>query len=189
VRPIRRHAALFAWHEGSTDEHMMQSLRDLLIDELRDLYDAEGQLTKALPRFAEVSSTPVLTEAFRDHITVTEMQIERLAAAFQRLETNSWGKKCKGVQGILADGRKLITQMRGAAPSLRDAALIMAGQRVEHYEIAAYAAAVRHAALLGEDQIAGLLHASLEEEKAADETLSVIADREVNAAAMLAVAV
>src|SRR5688572_2845585 len=160
-----------------------------MVDELRDIYDAEKQLLAALPKFADASSTAALTEAFRDHLALTEMQVERLDAIFQRLELRSAGKRCKGMQGLVAEARDMISHTRGSPAALRDAGLIAAAQRFEHYEIAAYAMAVRHAVLLGQDQIAALLHASLEEEKAADDTLNVVADREVNAAAMAAVAV
>lgn len=165
---------------------MLTSLHDLLLDELRDLYSAERQLVRAMPRIVQASSTPALTDALRDHLAVTETQVGRLVAMFESLQVRASGRKCRGMSGLLAEGKDVIANSGSGA--VRDAGLVGAAQRIEHYEIAAYGAALRHAELLGQEQIAALLFASLEEEKAADDTLAALASREVNAAAMAAAA-
>lgn len=165
---------------------MLTSLHDLLVEELRDLHSAEKQLVRELPRLVMASSTPALTEALRDHLAVTETQVGRLAAMFDGLGTKASGRKCRGMTGILAESKQIVANSGSGA--VRDAGLVSAMQRIEHYEIAAYGAALRHAELLGQEQVAALLFASLEEEKSTDDALASLASREVNAAAMAAVA-
>jgi ferritin-like metal-binding protein YciE len=159
----------------------LQSMQDLLVDELKDIYSAEKQLVEALPRLARAASTSSLERAFTDHLAETERQVERLNRVFEILGKRGPGKRCKGMAGLIEEGKELL-EAEGEDPVL-DAGLIGAAQRVEHYEISAYGTAITHAELLGQEQIASLLKQNLEEEKAADKALTMIAEEEVNLAA------
>lgn len=156
----------------------LDSLQDLLLDELRDLYDAELQIAKALPRLAKRVRTPALRNALRDHLEETETQVERLEQVFDQLGVRGTGRKSRAIHGLLDEGIDLIDV--DGADSVRDAALILAIQRVEHYEIATYGTVITHASMLGHSRIARLLEQSLNEEKAADERLTRIAEEQVN---------
>ena len=162
----------------------LESMQDLMLEELRDLYNAEQQLTKALPKLAEKASYPLLRQAFQSHLRETENQLARLEQIFERLDEKPSGKKCKGMEGLIDEGNDLLSEK--GLEAVRDAGLIAAAQRVEHYEIAAYGCAVTFAQLLGQQEIATLLQQTLSEEKAADEKLSQIAEQEVNSQAMSA---
>ncbi|MGQ0703652.1 MAG: YciE/YciF ferroxidase family protein [Gemmatimonadales bacterium] len=162
----------------------LESLQDLLVEELRDLYNAEQQLVKALPRIAEQATTPSLRQAFQDHLRETEGHVTRLEQIFSGLGEKPSGKKCKGMEGLLDEGEDMLSE-QGLDP-VRDAGIIAAAQRVEHYEIAAYGCAAAFAQLLGRPDIVTLLQQTLDEEKAADRKLNAIAEGEVNSEAMTA---
>ena len=149
------------------------SMEELLIDELKDIYSAEKQITKALPKMAKATSSAELKAAFESHLEETEGQIERLNKVFEILGRAARGKVCHGMQGVLEEGSEVIEETEKSP--LRDAALISAAQRVEHYEMAAYGAVREYARILGQDEIVSLLEETLEEEKAADEKLNTIA--------------
>jgi ferritin-like metal-binding protein YciE len=151
----------------------MQSLRDLFLEEIKDLYNAEQQLTKSLPKMADAASSPDLKQAFKEHLAQTQEHIERLERIFESAGVTGKGKKCEGMQGLLKEG----AEMAGvkANPEVRDAALIGAAQRVEHYEIAAYGTARTFAEQLGERDAARLLQHTLNEEGDTDKKLTEIA--------------
>ncbi|HTZ89912.1 MAG TPA: ferritin-like domain-containing protein [Alloacidobacterium sp.] len=155
----------------------LETMKELLLDELQDLYSAETQITKALPRMAKNASSPALKQAFESHLRETEGQVQRLEQIFRHLKEKSKGKTCEGMRGLLKEGEERIKE--GGAPAVLDAGLISAAQRVEHYEIAAYGSARTYAELLNENEVAKLLHETLEEEKAADQKLTAIS-RSVN---------
>lgn len=156
----------------------VSSMEELLIDELKDLYNAEKQITKALPKLVRATTSEQLKQAFQSHLEETEGHVERLEKAFEILGKAARGKTCHGMQGVLEEGAEVIEETEKSP--LRDAALIAAAQRVEHYEMAAYGSVREYAKLLGQDEIASLLEATLEEEKAADEKLTSIAASSVN---------
>jgi ferritin-like metal-binding protein YciE len=151
----------------------LNSLRDLFIDELRDLYDAENQITEALPKLIEKAQYPELKSALQEHLEVTRGQIQRLETIFQRLNEKPTGESCKGMKGLIKEGDDMAT--RDGSQSVIDAAIISAAQRVEHYEMAGYGTVRTYAELLGENEFANLLQQTLDEEKEADQTLSQIA--------------
>jgi ferritin-like metal-binding protein YciE len=156
----------------------MNSLEPVLVDELRDLMDAERQLTKALPKMARAAESDELRTAFEEHLDETRGHVDRLNQAMRALGGGGRGTKCKGMEGLVEEGSEHLEE--DAEPSVRDAMLIGAAQKVEHYEIAAYGTARTHATLLGYDEVARLLEATLDEEKAADAKLSSIAEHAVN---------
>jgi len=147
-------------------------MKELLLDELQDLYSAETQITKALPKMAKTSSSPDLKQAFESHLQETEGHVQRLEKIFKHLQESSKGKTCEGMKGLLKEGEERIKE--GGDPEVVDAGLIAAAQRVEHYEIAAYGSARTYAELLNENEVAKLLIQTLEEEKAADQKLTKI---------------
>ena len=157
------------------------TLQDLFIDELRDIYHAERQLVKALPKLAKASTSPDLREAIESHLAETEEQVSRLEQAFEMLDEPAKTKACAGMLGIVEEGSEVIKENgKGAA---LDAGIIAGAQRAELYEIAAYGTIMAWAKALGHDDVAELLFKSLEEEKAADETLSRLAEAGLNEAA------
>lgn len=158
-----------------------KTLRDAFIDEIRDTYDAEKQLTKALPKMAKAATDPELKAAFTAHLEETQGQIERLQQVFELLEEKVRGKHCDGIAGIIEEGSSIMEEDFDDATM--DACLIAAGQRAEHYEMAAYGTLVAWAETLGETEVAALLQQTLDEEKSADEKLSGLAEGGVNAAA------
>jgi ferritin-like metal-binding protein YciE len=153
----------------------LETMKLLLLDELQDLYSAETQITKALPKMAKASSTPELKHAFESHLQETEGHVQRLEKIFKQLKENPKGKTCEGMKGLLKEGEERIKG--GGEHDVLDAGLISAAQRVEHYEIAAYGSARTYAELLGENEIATLLDKTLEEEKTADEKLTKVAKK------------
>jgi ferritin-like metal-binding protein YciE len=157
----------------------IDSLRTLLIQELRDIYDAEKRLTKAIPKLSKAASSEDLSGALDEHLAQTEEQVSRLERAFEALGEPAKGKECAGIKGIIEEGDEHVGE-EFADDGLRDATIIGSAQRVEHYEIAAYGTAIAHARLLGQDEIVSLLEETLEEEKAADEKLTEIAEQVVN---------
>lgn len=156
----------------------MDSLRDLYVDELKDVLNAEKQILKALPKMAKAASHGELRSAFVDHIAVTEAQVRRLESIFDDLGKPPRGKKCLGMEGLLAEGSQMMGE--DMEPEVMDAALISSAQRVEHYEIAAYGTLRTYARQLGFDNHAELLQQTLNEEGEADKLLTQIAESTVN---------
>jgi ferritin-like metal-binding protein YciE len=154
------------------------TLHDAFIEELRDCYDAERQLTKALPKLAKAASSPELRDAFESHLEETRGQIERLEQVFDSLDEKVRGKHCDGIAGIIEEGSAIMKE--DFDESTMDACLIAAGQRAEHYEIAAYGTLVAWARAMGHDEAADALQETLDEEKAADEKLSSLAEGGIN---------
>lgn len=153
----------------------LESLQDLFVEQLKDLYSAETQLTKALPKMAKAASSDELRSAFEEHLEVTKEHVSRLEQVFQELGENPKGQKCKGMEGLIEEGSEAIEE--DMEETVRDAALIAAAQRVEHYEIAGYGTVRTYAKLLGHDTAADLLQETLNEEGAADKTLTGLAER------------
>ena len=162
----------------------MNTLNDLFIDELKDLYSAERQLLKAIPRMMKGTTSDELRSAFETHLEQTEGHVERLEQVFERIEASPRGKKCKAMEGLVEEGEEVL-DMEGDGDVL-DAAIIGAAQRVEHYEIAAYGTACAHAKALGYDDLASILGQTLQEEEETDKLLTQIAESGINrmAAAM-----
>jgi ferritin-like metal-binding protein YciE len=153
----------------------LESLADLFLDELKDLYHAEKQLTKALPKMAKNATSEELQQAFTDHLAETEGQIERLESVFKLIEEPAKTKVCKAMKGLIEEGKELMEE--DAEPSTLDAGLICGAQKVEHYEISGYGTLITWAGILGYDKkVVTLLKESLAEEKAADAKLSKIAE-------------
>src|SRR5438270_8675601 len=150
------------------------SLRELYVDELRDLYNAETQLTKALPKMAKASSSSELRQAFEEHLRQTSEQVSRLEQIFEMLDEKPTGKKCLGMEGLVKEGAE--TMKEDYEDSVMDAAIIGAAQRVEHYEIAGYGTVREFAELLGENEHVSLLEQTLNEEKETDEKLTQLAE-------------
>ncbi len=153
----------------------VDSVEKLLVDELKDLYSAENQITKGLPKMAKAASTPELRTAFETHLKETEGQIKRLDRAFEILGKSSGGKTCKAMKGLLEEGSEVMEST--AAGEVRDAAMISAAQRVEHYEIAGYGSVRAYAELLGQSEVAQLLQQTLDEEGETDKKLTQISKK------------
>ncbi len=150
-----------------------EGLRDLYVEELRDIYNAENQLLKALPKMAKAASSKELKSGFEEHLEQTRGHVQRLEKIFKSLDENPKGKKCAGMEGLVKEGSEIMDEdFEGA---LMDAALIGAAQRVEHYEIAAYGTVRDFAEILGESDHASLLEQTLNEEKDTDEKLTELA--------------
>lgn len=158
-----------------------QSLRDLYVDQLRDLYDAEQQISQAMPQMIKASSSPDLRQTLQKHLDETRFQVERLDLIFKKLGQAPRGRHCRGIEGIIAEGNELMQP--GSAPDVADAALIASAQRVEHYEIAGYGCARTFADRLEDDYAADLLQQTLDEEEAADELLTDLAEGGINQSA------
>ena len=157
------------------------NLREALVEEIRDIYNAEKQLVKALPKMAKGAESEELREAFEEHLEETEGQVTRLERVFELLDEKPRGKHCAGMAGIVEEGsEKLQEDMEG---SVLDACLIASAQKVEHYEIGAYGTAIAWAEALGLNEVVDVLNETLEEEKAADEKLSALAESGINQAA------
>lgn len=156
----------------------LESMQDLFVDELRDLYHAENQLIKALPKMAKAASAPELKAAFEGHLAETKEQIVRLEEIFNELDVSPKGKVCKAMQGLIEEGKEIIEE--DGEPAVKDAALIAAAQRVEHYEIAGYGCVRTFARVLGYPQAEKLLQTSLDEEGEADHALTDLAESVIN---------
>jgi ferritin-like metal-binding protein YciE len=156
----------------------LDSMHDLFVEELRDLYHAENQLVKALPKMAKAASSPELKAAFTDHLEVTRKQVERLDKIFKELDMSPKGKVCKAMQGLIEEGSEIIEE--DGEPAVKDAALIAAAQRVEHYEIAGYGCARTFARVLGLSKAEELLQTTLDEEGEADHVLTELAESVIN---------
>jgi ferritin-like metal-binding protein YciE len=151
----------------------MDSLRKLYVDELKDLYSAEKQILQALPKMAKKATNEQLKKGFEMHLEETRMQVERLDQIFELLGKSPRGKKCKGMEGLLEEGKEMMQE--DMDPEVMDAALIAAAQRVEHYEIAGYGTVRTYAQLLGENQHIKLLQQTLDEEGNTDKKLTQLA--------------
>jgi ferritin-like metal-binding protein YciE len=158
-----------------------QALKELYIDELKDIYNAENQLVKALPKMAKTANSEELRTGFEEHLEQTRGHVQRLEQIFKELGEKPSGKKCKGMEGLVAEGQEIMGE--DFKDDLMDAALISAAQRVEHYEIAAYGTVRTYAELLGEDTAVQLLEQTLEEEKETDQKLTDMAG-EINVKAL-----
>jgi ferritin-like metal-binding protein YciE len=153
----------------------IDTLQTLLEEELKDIYDAEKRLVKALPKMAKAANSPELKQALEEHLEVTKTQVQRLEQAFELLDKPAKSKPCAGMKGLIEEGEEVLGQ--DAADDLMDAAIIGAAQRVEHYEMAAYGTARTFAERLGHMEVAGLLEETLNEEKEADEKLTEISEQ------------
>lgn len=156
----------------------METMQDLYLHELKDIYNAEKQILSALPKMAKQANHAELRRAFEEHVAMTEEQVRRLDTIFDDLGQQPGGKKCKGMEGLIEEGQELLEE--DADPDVRDAALIAAAQRVEHYEISAYGTARTYARQLGFDNHAELLQRTLDEEGQTDERLTKLAEARVN---------
>ena len=161
----------------------LESLKDLYLEQLKDLYSAETQLVEALPKMAGAASAPDLRKAFNDHLLQTNEHVSRLERIFQNLGESPKGHTCEGMKGLIKEGEEMI-KMKGE-PSVLDAGLIAAAQRVEHYEIAGYGTVRTYAELLGRDEHVALLERTLQEEEETDERLTELAESHVNEEALV----
>jgi ferritin-like metal-binding protein YciE len=175
IKPIKHRDTLCDAEDALME---MQTLRDLYIEELKDLWSAERMLVKALPKMAKAASHPELAKAFTTHLRQTEQQVKRLEQIFDDLGESPRGKKCIGMEGLIEEGQELLKEKPD--PDVLDAGLISKAQHVEHYEMAGYGAARTFASILGEDEAEDLLQETLDEEGAADEKLTEIAEGIVN---------
>lgn len=162
----------------------VSSLEDLFVEELKDLFDAENQLTRALPKMAKSASAPELKAAFQEHLEVTKQQVERLTQVFEEIGKPAKGKRCEAMKGLITEGQELMKE--DISPEVLDAGLIGAAQKVEHYEMAGYGTVRTMAEVLGHKEAARLLDQTLKEEGEADKKLTMIAKKFVNARAMRA---
>jgi len=156
----------------------LNSFDDLIIEQLQDLYDAEKRLTTALPKMAEAAHSSSLKSAFQAHLRETEGQVTRLEQVFKMLGTSAKTKTCEAMKGLIAEGQEAISA--SGDPDVKDAALIAAAQRVEHYEIAGYGTVRTFAQRLGRSDVAQLLQQTLDEEAATDKKLTALAEASVN---------
>jgi ferritin-like metal-binding protein YciE len=156
----------------------LDSLEDLFVEQLRDLYDAEKQLVKALPKMAKAASAPKLKAAFEGHLEETKHQVERLERIFTSLGEKPKGESCAAMEGLVKEGGEMISEE--GDPHVKDAGLIACAQRVEHYEMAGYGCVRTWAQQLGKSDAARLLEQTLDEERHADEKLNAIAESMVN---------
>src|SRR6476469_9038384 len=164
---------------SSTFANEETKLKQLFMDELKDIYWAEKHLTKALPKMRKAATSNELANAFEQHLTVTENQLDRVEQVFEMLDLAPRAKKCEAMEGLVREAQEVIEDTdKGSAT--RDVALIIAGQKVEHYEIATYGSLVQLAKTMGRDDIATLLQQTLEEEKQADQTLTDLAVSGIN---------
>jgi ferritin-like metal-binding protein YciE len=160
----------------------MKTLEDLFMDELQDMYDAEHRILKALPKLAKAATDEKLKAAFLKHLGETEQQVDKLEEVFQAFDEKPKAKKCKATVGLLEEGDEIASDNKGE-PTL-NAALISAGQKVEHYEMASYGCLLEWAGVLGNQKAAGLIGEILEQEKAANQTLNELARKSANQEAM-----
>ena len=150
------------------------ALKELYLKELRDLYDAEKQITKALPKMAKAAASSRLREAFEHHLGQTKAHVTRLEQIFEELDESPRGESCDGMEGLIEEGSDLIDE--DMEEEAKDAGLISAAQRVEHYEMAGYGTVRTYANILGEKKAASLLQETLDEEKQTDQTLTTLAE-------------
>jgi ferritin-like metal-binding protein YciE len=160
----------------------VKSVKDLLLEELRDIYHAEKQLVRALPKMAKKAKSDELRQAFELHLEETKGQVERLDQVFQQLDSRSSGKRCEAMEGLIEEAKDMMEEI--STPEVLDAAMIAAAQKVEHYEIASYGSVCALAEALGQKEAAKLLEETLNEEKATDQRLNQIALSSVNQTAL-----
>lgn len=165
-------------NEGKSQLDEGQGLRNLLVTELKDIYWAEKELTKAIPKMIKNATAPELIEALTGHLEETKEQVTRLEEVFYLMDEKQVAKKCEAMSGLIKEAQEIMSENEKG--SIRDAAIILAGQKVEHYEIATYGTLCAFAKILGEHEVAALLEETLNEEKAADEKLSEIAESSIN---------
>ena len=158
----------------------MHTLQHLFMNQLKDIYYAEKQIVKTLPEMSEAATQPSLKKAFDDHLEETENHIERLEQVFEMMGEKASGEKCDAMEGIIEEGKEFIQNGDSFNPDVKDAGLISAAQRVEHYEIAAYGTLRAFAEQLGQKRAAELFQSTLNEEKQADEKLTGIAEATIN---------
>ena len=156
----------------------MTTLHDLFVHELKDIFNAEKQLLRALPKMAKAASSEDLQAGFEEHLEQTRGQVERLEQIFELLETGARGPKCEAMEGLIAEGSTLMEE--DAEPAVMDAGLIAAAQKVEHYEIASYGTLATYARMLGLEEAERLLRETLEEEKETDQKLTELAESHIN---------
>jgi len=161
-----------------------KTMRDLMVEELRDIYNAEQQAVRAYPKLMKAISSDTLKQAMESHLEETKEQVERLQKAFEHLDMNARGKACHAMEGLVDEAREIVDM--DLAPEVKDAALIAAAQKIEHYEIASYGTAVAYADALGMKEVGDLLRKTLEEEKQTDQKLNKLAVEDVNKKAMQA---
>jgi ferritin-like metal-binding protein YciE len=161
----------------------LDTLEKLYVDELRDIYNAENQLLKALPKMAKGSSSPDLKSGFEKHLRQTESHVERLEQIFAELNESPKGKTCHGMKGLIEEGSEILKE--DGEESVLDAGIIVAAQKVEHYEMAAYGSARTFARLLGQEKAAELLQTTLDEESETNESLNQLAENMVNPEALI----
>jgi ferritin-like metal-binding protein YciE len=161
----------------------LDTLKKLYVNELRHLYNAENQLLKALPKMANAASSEELKNAFEKHLEQTETHVERLEQVFEELDEKTKGKTCYGMKGLIKEGSEVLKE--AGEDSVLDAAIIVAAQKVEHYEIASYGSVRTFAKLLGQDKAAKLLQTTLDEESQANELLNEMAEGIVNPEALM----
>ncbi len=159
----------------------LRTFEDLYVDELKDLYSAEQQIIKALPKMIKVAYTPELKDAFNQHLTQTREQVKRLDLIFDELGKSPRGKRCVGMQGLVEESKTIMSEKTD--PAVKDAGLISAAQRVEHYEMAGYGTVRTFAKLLGYDDAAHVLQQTLDEESKTDRKLSELAKHLINPSA------
>ena len=159
----------------------LETLQDLYIHELKDLYSAENQLIKALPKMAKAAKNQELAAGFQEHLEQTKEHAARIEKILARHKKSTRGSRCKGMEGIIAEGAEMVEEQ--ADPEVKDAGLIAAAQRVEHYEMAGYGTARTYAEMLGDNEAAKLLQSTLQEEVVTDEKLTKLAKSAVNIAA------
>jgi ferritin-like metal-binding protein YciE len=155
-------------------------LRELFIEHLKDLYSAEKQLVKALPKMAKKCTSPKLAKAFETHLKETQTQAERLERIFEHLEIPARARKCRGMEGLIEEGQEMMGEAEG---DVLDAGMIASAQKIEHYEIAGYGTVRTWARMLGDEWSASLLQQTLDEEGRTDRRLTELAEREINVAA------
>jgi ferritin-like metal-binding protein YciE len=160
----------------------IKTAQDLFLDELRDIYHAEKQLVRALPKMARAASSQQLKQAFEKHLEQTKGQVERLEQVFEQLDTRTRGKRCEAMEGLIEEAKEMMEEIE--SPEVLDAALITAAQKVEHYEIAAYGSVRAFAEAMGQGEVAKLLEQTLAEEKQTDEDLNKLAISDVNKKAL-----
>lgn len=156
----------------------VKNLEDLLVDQLKDLYSAEGQILNALPKMAKAATSEELRMGFEQHLEQTRQQQQRIEKMFEYLEGSPRGKKCVGMEGLIAEGNEVLQE--DMEPQARDAALIAAAQKVEHYEISGYGTAATYADMLGKKEVGQLLKQTLNEEEMTDQKLTKMAKMSVN---------
>lgn len=160
-------------------EKKMKNLEDLFVHTLQDMYDAEQQIIKALPKMAEQAQSNELKQGFKDHLEVTRRQVQRIEQIFKELKMEAKGMHCKGMEGLIKEGDEIMKEEM--EPQVKDAALIAAAQKIEHYEISGYGTARAYAQALGHQNIARMLDQSADEEGQTDKKLTTLAEGHINA--------